>query len=114
MIMNTHITVRPHVYAFEKNPNKRFKDQRVCLYLEKEDNSFVDSLDIDYDTGKIRFYRYTKHLSRIPQFKKKLWNCKNFKKMIIEHLQKAIDELSKDSIHKEMYEATLQSIKGEH
>lgn len=107
---NTHIDVGPHHYALSNFKHYVYDDQRVCLYLKREDNSFVDSLDIDYMTGRIRFYGCMKDyaITAIPKCKKKLWNCKNFRQLIIEKLT---DALTKSTDWKEkLYQESLDSI----
>lgn len=93
---DTHIDVGLHHYTHGKFRHYVYDDQRVCFYLKREDESFVDSLDIDYLTGRIRFYGSMKDYSinRIPQAKKKLWNCANFRQFIIERLTNAITKSS--------------------
>lgn len=108
---DTHIDISTHHYTLSSFRHSVHDDLRVCLYLKCEDNSFVDSLDIDYMTGRIRFYGCMKDYSlrRIPQYKKKLWNCNNFRKMIIEKLVNA--ELFKAQEHNsELYSLSLNSI----
>lgn len=88
---DTHIDIGLHHYTLSSFRHREYDDLRVCLYLKREDDSFVDSLDIDYTTGRIRFYGCMKDYSlmRIPKYKKKLWNCDNFRQMIIEKLVNA-------------------------
>lgn len=108
---NTHVDVNTHHYTSSSFKHHKFDDLRVCLYLKREDESFVDSLDIDYMTGRIRFYGCMKDYSlrRIPQDKKKLWNCKNFRQLIIDKLVNA--ELSKaQELNSELYSISLKSI----
>lgn len=108
---NTHIDIGLHHYALSSFKHREFDDLRVCLYLKKEDESFVDSLDIDYMTGRIRFYGCMKDysLKRIPKEKKKLWNCDNFRKMIIEKLVNA-EFFRAPEEHSTLYSISLQSI----
>lgn len=108
---NTHIDIGTHHYTLSSFRHLEFDDLRVCLYLKREDESFVDSLDIDYMTGRIRFYGCKKDYSlrRIPKDKKKLWNCDNFRKMIIEQLVNA--ELFRASENNStLYSISLTSI----
>jgi hypothetical protein len=108
---DTHIDTGTHHYTLSSFRHNKYDDLRVCLYLKREDNSFVDSLDIDYMTGRIRFYGCMKDysLTRIPQCKKKLWNCKNFRQMIIEKLTNAA--VFKSTEHNsELYQVSLDSI----
>lgn len=108
---DTHIDIGIHHYPLSSFRHYKYDDLRVCLYLKREDNSFVDSLDIDHMTGRIRFHGCMKDYSlrRIPQYKKKLWNCSNFIQMIIEKLVNA--ELFKAyEYDSELYHISLNSI----
>jgi hypothetical protein len=102
---DTHIDVRIHHYT------SKYDDLCVRLYLKREDYSIVDSFDIDHMTGRIRFHGCMKDysLKRIPQCKKKLWNCTNFIQMIIEKLENAavFNAYEYDS---ELYHISLNSI----
>lgn len=86
-----HIEVSKHIYESEFKSNK-YGYNRICFYLKNEDNAFVDSFDIDYFHGKIRFYGSTKHYSvnKVPSYIKKLWRCDDFDYMILEVLDKTI------------------------
>jgi hypothetical protein len=86
-----HIQVAPHAYDFELEVNK-YDGHRICFYLRNADHKFVDSFDIDYFNGKIRFSGSNKHysVSKVPSYIKKLWRCNDFKSMILDELDKAI------------------------
>lgn len=86
-----HINVGIHSYDFETRSNKH-DNHRICFYLRRADRTFIDSFDIDYFEGKIRFYGSTKHYSvnKVPKYIKKLWRCDDFKSMIIDALDNNI------------------------
>ena len=98
-----HIEVAPHAYDFETESNK-YDDHRICFYLRNADRKFVDSFDIDYFNGKIRFYGSTKHysVSKVPIYIKKLWRCDDFKSMILDLLDKRI-LLHETILHREKH-----------
>lgn len=102
---DTHIDVCIH------HDTSKYDDLSVRLYLKREDNSIVDSFDIDHMTGRIRFHGSMKDysLKRIPQYKKKLWNCTNFIQMIIEKLVNA-EVFQAYEYDSELYHIMLNSI----
>lgn len=85
------IEVANHVYKSELISYK-YGDLRICFYLKNDDETYIDSFDIDYYSGKIRFYVSTKHYSvnKVPNYIKKLWRCNDFKSMILDLLDKNI------------------------
>lgn len=85
------IEVANHVYKSELISYK-YGDLRICFYLKNDDETYIDSFDIDYFSGKIRFYGSTKHYSvnKVPSYIKKLWRCNDFKSMILDLLDKNI------------------------
>lgn len=107
---NTLVDVNTHHYTKSDFRHYVYNDQRICLYLKGENNSFIDSLDIDYMTGRIRFYGCMKDydITAIPKHKKKLWNCKNFRQLIIEKLTNALT--SSTGWRTKLYQESLDSI----
>ena len=102
-----HIEVSKHIYQSELKSNK-YGYNRICFYLKNDNNTFVDSFDIDYFYGKIRFYGSTKHYSvnKVPSYIKKLWRCNDFKSMILDAIDKSI--LSNEE-HSFMYDLLVDT-----
>lgn len=106
-----HIEVSKHVYQSELRSNK-YGYNRICFYLKRDDNTFVDSFDIDYFYGQIRFYGSTKQYSvnKVPSYIKKLWRCNDFKNMILDVLDSSILHHKENSFMYDLLNDTKLSI----
>ena len=107
-----HILVSKHFYESEHLKWCKYGCIRICFYLKNEDNAFVDSFDIDYFYGKIRFYGSTKHYSvnKVPSYIKKLWRCNDFKNMILNALDETILRTEEHSLMHDLLFDTKMSI----
>lgn len=100
-----HIDVQIHNYVLGDKQD----DKRASFYLS-DDSKYIDSFDINYKTGKIRFYSCTKEfsLSNIPECKNKIWKI-DFMHEIISKLTNAI--IVEDNEYKrKLYQDSLDSI----
>ena len=106
-----HIEVSKHIYQSELKSNK-YGYNRICFYLKNDNNTFVDSFDIDYFYGKIRFCGSTKHYSvnKVPSYIKKLWRCDDFKSMILDAIDKSILSNAEHSFMYDLLVDTKMSI----
>lgn len=106
-----HIEVSKHIYESELKSHK-YGYNRICFYLKRDDNTFVDSFDIDYFYGQIRFYGSTKHhsVNKVPSYIKKLWRSDDFKSMILDVLDKSILQHAEHSFMYDLLVDTKLSI----
>lgn len=106
-----HIEVSKHIYQSELKSNK-YGYNRICFYLKNDDNAFVDSFDIDYFYGNIRFYGSIKQyaVNKVPSYIKKLWRCNDFKSMILDVLDKTILHQEEHSFMYDLLVDTKMSI----